>query len=276
MKKIYAFLFVFSLLIMNGFGQEKTSLSQIVNLAGKQRMLGQRLAKDKVFIEVNQLKDKAEIEQEKAAKAFEYGIQQIKNYAPTPTIKYKVGLQEYAFQYYKKEIFSKSNASMVDVVKTNTMFLAICDDLVTELIKYSKVKTKEMDDLNNRYILEKIAEATGASGKLRYLTQRLTLYFAMREFAITTVTPQEIDKIFKTMDENLNYLTILEFNTLEIDEALSEVQFHWSKIKQALYSDGVINLNKNEVTAKELFDLANTVLQKANTATKMYADLNKS
>lgn len=276
MKKIKALLFIFSLLMVKGFAQEKSYLSQIVNLAGKQRMLGQRMAKDKVFMEANQLKDKAEIEQQKAAEAFEYGIQQIKDYAPTPTIKYKVGLQEYAFQYYKDEVFSKSDESMEAVVKKNTMFLAICDDLVTELIKYSKIKTKEIDDKNNRYILEKIAEATGASGKLRYLTQRLTLYFAMKEFAVTTVTPLEIDEIFKTMDKNLNYLTILEFNTLEIDEALSEVHFHWSKIKKALYTDGVIDLNKNEITAKQLFDLANTVLQKANTATKMYADLNKS
>ncbi|MGY6648780.1 type IV pili methyl-accepting chemotaxis transducer N-terminal domain-containing protein [Wenyingzhuangia sp. IMCC45574] len=276
MKKIYTLFIMFSMFFVVANGQEKLHLSHIVNLAGKQRMLGQRIAKDKVFIKANQLKENAEVEQEKAIAAFESGLAKIKSYAPTETIKYKVSVQEYAFKYYKKEVLKGSNSSMEDVINTNTIFLAICDDLVTELIKYSKIKTKENKDKNQRYILEKIAEATGASGKLRYLTQRLTLYFAMREFAITTVKPAEIDEIFKTMDENLNYLTILEFNTLEIDDALSQVQYHWSKIKKAIYTDGVIDLNKSQITAKELFNLANTVLQKANTATKMYADLNKS
>ncbi|MDB4297734.1 hypothetical protein N9901_03160, partial [Flavobacteriaceae bacterium] len=100
--------------------------------------------------------------------------------------------------------------------------------------------------------------------------------FAMDDFEVKTVSPVAVQTIIETMDSNLNYLTALSFNTLEIDDALSEVHYYWSQLKNSLYFNGNVSLIKTEMDGEKLFDLCNTVLGKANTATKMYADLNKS
>lgn len=276
MNKLHIFILALILTINNSFSQQKTYLSDAVNAAGKQRMLGQRMAKNKVFLEADEHTDYAKKELEGAIAAFNTGLSKLKDFAPTDILKYKIAVQEYAFKSYKKTIIENSKKSMKEVIKTNTLFLAICNDVVTELIKYAKVKSAQNPDKNKKYVLTKIAEATGASGKLRYLTQRLSLYFAMNEYEIQRVSPGEIHKIIQTMDKNLNYLTVLEFNTMEIDDALSDVQYHWSSLKRALYKNGQIDLSTNKINALQLYKLCNTILGKANTATKMYADLNKS
>jgi len=201
------------------FTQKKVHLGQAVNIAGKQRMLGQRMAKDKLFIEVNKKTKFTKKEQAAAIAAFEFGVKTLKTFAPTREIKHKVDIQEFAYKRYKELILDSSRKSLEEVIDYNTMFLTICDDVVTSIIEYSRTKSDTGVSKNQKYILENIAKATGASGKLRYLTQRLTLYFSLNAYDIEKITPREIDEIVRTMEKNLNYLTVLEFNTLEIDDS---------------------------------------------------------
>jgi len=255
--------------------QMKTYLSNAVNVAGKQRMLGQRMAKNKIFIKANKKTSIASKELEKTILAFEKGLKVLKDFAPSPAIRHKVEIQEYTFKTYKKNILDRSNESLKDIINTNTLFLAICDDVVTELINYSKTLPKNELNKHQTYVIDKIAEATGASGKLRYLTQRLTLYFSMDEFGFKDISPKQLDEIIKTMDKNLNYLTVLEFNTIDIDDSLSQVHYYWSQLKKKLYLNGKINMETKKINASLLYGICNTILDKANTTTKMYADLNK-
>jgi len=270
-------LVIFSLLSISVFSQRRTYLSQAVNLAGKQRMLGQRMAKDKMYAKAGVKEDFAKKEMRKAIEAFKYGLGYLKEFAPTQEIKHKIDIQEFAFKYYLSMIESNSRSSIQDVINSNTLFLAVCDDVVTSLIKYAKIKNIAIDDKNQSYVIENIAKATGASGKLRYLTQRLTLYYALNRFKIKTVTPKDIDTIVKTMEKNLNYLTVLEFNTLQIDDSLSEVLYYWNELKSKIYTkEGIVDMNSKRINTVELLEICNNVLNKANTTTKMYADLNKS
>ncbi len=267
-------LVLISFIYIHSFSQKKPYLSQAVNLAGKQRMLGQRIAKDKLYIEANKKTKFAKKEQESAIAAFEYGIKYLRSFAPTKEIKHKIDIQEFTFKVYKDLIQETTKKSMNEVVECNTLFLGICDDVVTSLIEYSK--TKSNSDKNKNYVLQNIAKATGASGKLRYLTQRLTLYYALNAYEVKRISPKEINTIVQTMEKNLNYLTVLEFNTLEIDDSLSEVLYYWNELKSKLYTNGKVKMRSKKINAEELFDLCNTVLAKANATTQMYADLNKS
>lgn len=277
MKNLYLLITILLLSATTALqAQTKTYLSNAVNLAGKQRMLGQRMAKNKVFLAANQKKSFATKELQKTIAGFEKGLNILKDFAPNKKIAHKVAIQEYFFNKYKTIITERSDASLKEILDTNTLFLAVCDDVVTELINYSKTLKNSKVNKHKRYVIDKIAEATGASGKLRYLTQRLTLYFSINEFGFKKITPLQIDEIIKTMDSNLGYLTILEFNTLDIDDSLSEVQYYWSQLKGFLYKeDGTVNMKPKKINAVSLYDLCNTILAKANATTKMYADLNK-
>jgi len=257
------------------FSQAEMSLTQAINIAGKQRMLGQRMAKNKVFIKANKKKNIATKELENTIINFQKNLKILKSFPSTPEIKHKIAIQENIYNSYKKAILNKNKESLLEVAETNSLFLNICDDLVTELIKHSKTLPKTETNKHKNYVIDKIAEATGASGKLRYLTQRLTLYFAMNEFGFKNITTTQLNEIVKTMEVNLNYLTILEFNTLDIDDSLSQVSYYWNQLKNSLYEEGNLNINTKKINASLLYDLSNTVLEKANKATKMYADLNK-
>jgi len=258
------------------FTQKKVHLGQAVNIAGKQRMLGQRMAKDKLFIEVNKKTKFAKKEQAAAMAAFESGINVLKTFAPTREIMHKVEIQEFAYKRYKDLILNSSRKSLEEVIDCNTVFLSICDDVVTSIIEYSRTKSNIGVSKNQKYILENIAKATGASGKLRYLTQRLTLYFSLDAYQVREIRAKEIDRIVRAMEKNLNYLTVLEFNTLEIDDSLSEVLYEWAKLKTSLYKNGTIDLKSGNIDPEEFFELCNTILEKANATTQMYADLNES
>jgi len=274
MKKTYYIILTLLIGYNTLIAQEKTYLSEAINIAGKQRMLGQRMAKNKVYITASKRTEIAEIELKETILGFKKGLRTLKDFAPNSTIKHKIEIQEYIFNTYKEAILSKNKSSLNEIIKTNTLFLDVCDDVVTELINHSKSISN--NNPNSEYLIQHIAEATGASGKLRYLTQRLTLYYAIHKFDINTVTPNEIDLIVKTMEENLNYLTVLEFNTLEIDDALGKVNYYWKQLKDNLYKDGKVDINTKNLSTDSLYDLCNTILKEANTATKMYADLNKS
>lgn len=272
-KTLSVFIIMFYSII--SFSQANLSLTQAINIAGKQRMLGQRMAKNKLFIKANKKTSIATKELQNTIIDFQKGLKILKNFAPTQAIKHKIAIQENIYNSYKKAILNKSKESLLEVANTNTLFLNICDDVVIELIKHSKSLPKNEANKSQNYVIDKIAEATGASGKLRYLTQRLTLYFALNEFGTQKVSPFELKEIISNLDENLNYLTILEFNTIDIDDALGQVTYYWGQLKDKLYQDGNIHMNSSKINAFTMYDLSNTILEKANNATKMYADLNK-
>ena len=276
MKNYYLLLITILLFTNNALdAQTKTYLSNAVNIAGKQRMLGQRMAKDRVFMAANKNKIAASKELENTIINFEKSLKILEDFAPNETIKHKVTVQSYVFKKYKKAVNSRSLASLNDVIETNTMFLTVCDDVVNELINYSKTLNSEGGNNHQKYVIDKIAEATGASGKLRYLTQRLTLYYSLNEFGFKKITPLEIEDISKKIDLNLGYLSVLEFNTLEIDDSLSEVQYYWNQLKGFIYKDGKIDLTSKKINAVAMYNLCNTILGKANATTKLYTDLNK-
>ncbi len=276
MKNYYLLLITILLFTNNALdAQTKTYLSNAVNIAGKQRMLGQRMAKDRVFMAANKNKIAASKELENTIINFEKSLKILEDFAPNETIKHKVTVQSYVFNKYKKAVNSRSLASLNDVIETNTMFLTVCDDVVNELINYSKTLNSEGGNNHQKYVIDKIAEATGASGKLRYLTQRLTLYYSLNEFGFKKITPLEIEDISKKIDLNLGYLSVLEFNTLEIDDSLSEVQYYWNQLKGFIYKDGKIDLTSKKINAVAMYNLCNTILGKANATTKLYTDLNK-
>ncbi len=276
MKNYYLLLITILLFTNNALdAQTKIYLSNAVNIAGKQRMLGQRMAKDRVFMAANKNKIAASKELENTIINFEKSLKILEDFAPNETIKHKVTVQSYVFNKYKKAVNSRSLASLNDVIETNTMFLTVCDDVVNELINYSKTLKNEGGNNHQKYVIDKIAEATGASGKLRYLTQRLTLYYSLNEFGFKKITPLEIEDISKKIDLNLGYLSVLEFNTLEIDDSLSEVQYYWNQLKGFIYKDGKIDLTSKKINAVAMYNLCNTILGKANATTKLYTDLNK-
>jgi len=249
------------------FAQEPANLYDALNIATKQRVLAQKMAKDKLFLEVNKKTNIAQKELEKSTTEFEKNLHLLKNFALTKQMLHEIEEQEFAYRLYKDLILETTKKSMSEIVKHNSLFLSICDDVVKNIITYSKANTTQ--NKNKKYITENIALATSAASRVKLLSQRLVLYYGLNIYKIENIKPNQIKDISKKIENNLNYLTLLEFNTLEIDDSLGEVVFLWNQIKSEIN-------NSDKISPLELFDLCNEILIKADNTTQLYVDLNKS
>ena len=264
MKKILTFVAICVSLLLNS--QNKSEMSKAIDLASIQRVLVQQMAKDKLFIEVNNKTSVAEKELEQAIISFEKNLETLKNLAPNKKIKHEIQEEEFAYRYYKHLILQTTKKSMHEIVDYNSVFLAICDDVVKEFTEQSFLKNTSK---NEKYLAENINKATSAAHRIKLLSQRLTLYYALNNFKFTKVETKKIQRMSMTIENKLNYLTLLEFNTLDIDDSLGELVFLWNLIKTKISDD------KEALPADELFDLCNLVLNKAEITSELYLNLNK-
>jgi len=252
------------LFFFQSFSQKTLNLFDAVNLANKQRVLVQTMAKDKLFIEVGEKTSTAKKELQLAVTEFERNLEQLKTFAPTKDIKHEIIEEEFAYNYYKKLIMDTTKKSMNEIVKYNGIFLSICDDVVRNLIIHSKTNNQ-----NQKYIVKNTSRATSAAIRINLLSQRLALYYALNEFNISKVDKQTLTNLENKVENNINYLTLIEFNTLEIDDSLGELVFIWHQVK------GKLSESK-KVSANTLFDLCNEIATKAKKTKSLYINLNKS
>lgn len=278
MKKIY-YLLIFAFTFTQGFSQknttsEKITLADAMEIAIRQKTLCQRMAKDKLYIEAKKNKAKADRELDRTIAEFHKGIEDLKKFTPTEDLKLKVAVQEYTFETYKETILKTSRKSMRKIVMTNTLFLTICDDLVKELSNYSRTIDPKLSR-RQKYTRKKIDDITRISGTISYTTQRLALYYAMNSFEIQKIESDKLLKIIKSITDDLKRLTVSEFNTIGIDDSLSELIYYWSKLRSQLTTKGRdLKVTSEDFAETELFEATNTVLEKANQVTRLYAKLN--
>jgi len=255
--------------------EKKISLSEAIEITINQKTLCQRMAKDKLYIEARRNKTKADRELDRTISAFSNGLLKLKTFAPTDDIKLKIAVQEYTFETYQQSILKTSKKSMIKIMKTNTLFLSICDDLVKEFSNYSRSINP---NLNTReiYARQQIDNFTKISGTISYNTQRLALYYAANSFEISEVDDRRIISIINRISRDIKTLTISEFNTLEIDDSLSELVYYWSKLKsQIINKERKLIETSEDFSEIELFEATNTVLDKANEMISLYAKLNE-
>lgn len=268
--------FVIALVLLSKLNaQVKVSVSEAVNIASSQRMLSQRMAKDKVYLTAHKNIKEAEKELKYTIYAFENDLKILKDFAPTEAIKQKIKAEEHAFEFYKKQILDDSKKSLNAVIHTNTLFLDICDDLVTEILNYKKSQATKQTSTNNNSI-KPTTEVSQSAGKLRYLTQRLNLYYVLNEFDYQNISSLEFENIVKTIDQNIDYLTVLDKKNIQIDEEINKIRFDWLKLKKAIYTDDHIDLEHKKINPKKLNKICNGINYKTNVTEKMYSELNQS
>jgi len=255
------------LIYINSHSQIQQSLSEALKIASQQRMLAQRMAKNKNYIKGNIRTEKIKEELKKATDEFEYGTQYLRDFAPSKEIKHKVDIMEYSFRTYKKAILNNSKNSFEDTYKNNTLFLSICTDVVNSLIEYSKIKNLTITNKNQNYIIKNKFEASNNVGKLTYLSQRLNLYYSFHDFKIKKTSSKEIEEIANEIEKILNYLTSREFNTIDIDDSLSHILIDWSQLRKKLYTNDRISLKSANISSTYFFDTCNNI---SNRAEKTY------
>ncbi len=266
-KKLLPFIIILFVLFKNHAQTTKLSYTDAISIADKQRMLIQQMAKNKLFIEVNSRVNESEKDLKNNILEFELALEVLKDFAPNDDAKLKLEVQELIFKSYKKLLLETTKKSMNEVISMNTLFLRTSNTIFEDFIINFKSEFK----INNKLTKNLLK----ASGTLKYMAQRISLYHTIHHFKIKTIYPEEINAMIKKTDNALNYLTISEFNTLDIDDALSKVLYYWTDLKLKMNKSGKSKSGISKINPELLYDLSNIVSNKSLSITDMYIKLLK-
>ncbi len=222
-----------SLVLLYSTAFSNVSQNQLVNIAGKQRMLSQKIAK--VYLlnayGANMSSLKSELSISKIL--FERNLETLTNNANilfSKDVK-KAVIKErnkwIAFKAVIEQPLSESQAQRVLVMSDE--LLKICHDLVLKIKSESTSNSNLKTNIDLLNIIDK-------SGKQRMLSQRLCLYFTAKKIDLKNgnknyKTQNILYNIYNELDESLVDLLNSEVNSIEVEEAIGNTMLTFENIR---------------------------------------------
>ena len=274
LQKKVGLLIVFSLLMLSKGFSQAISDGTALNIAGKQRMLVERVAKDFVYKSLNLQREKAIKEQTTSTILFEEHLNILNNYAVNEAIKQKIALASKSWQEFKQvldyKVMNQQNATYV--FQESDKLLKLCDDVVNAIMIQIISKKSSLDKSPLRK--ELIASHTNSSGKMRMLIQRTALYYICYYQGITQ-RPHE-EELVNTVDFiqfSLKEIKHSPINEEEVNIAISGVETEWKTFVDAFQKEQKFDFSNKSITPENMFDLSNRLVNKIDKVTLAYAKM---
>ena len=233
-----------------------SNIKELINVAGKQRMLSQRIAKDYLYIGKKVAVDKATKQLEKSLKEFTRSQKFLDQSIPDPEIKNLitfVNLSESELEETAKKPFSLDNAQLV--LDLSESMLEGSQYIVDSL----KGQAKQKDSV-----------VVATSGKQRMLAQRIAKYYIAYQSGIKDKnTVDQMKTTVKLFDNNNKALLNNVGNTTEISQELQRVNRLW-KIVHKFY----LNIEKGGLPFI-VFTSTDDITGKMDAITEEYSKLKR-
>lgn len=270
MKKIIV---AFTMLLTLALQSQELTPTEFIDVAGKQRMLSQKIAKDYLIIsyaeydKAFELSSKVKIDYKVARSVFKRNLEMLFNNTDIDKKILKLLKEESdTWEALKKEIDKEKTAERaVKCVELANVLLEKSNNVVLEAQRRFSTSGSEKKDLLN--IINK-------SGKQRMLSQRLCLLFMnqkMQKFLDKKKRGKlySIDEVFDKMDTDIGDLLVSKYNTLaKTDGNIGEisVEFDVLKDKKEIFING-------HLTATEVFEVTNNLTSLFNELTFKYSKI---
>jgi len=229
---------------------------ELINIAGKQRMLSQRIAKDYLYAGKN-------IASSKANKQLKSSLEELLsshkklvksiNDSDIANLLAFVEMSTEDFESTAKENFSIDNAQLI--IDLSESMLEGSQYVVDSLKKTVKINESKI---------------VGIAGKQRMLAQRIAKYYIAYQAGIKDKnTIDQMKKAVSVFNESHKKLMSNETNTPEINRKLNEIDRLW-KIVYKFY----LNIEKGGLPLI-VFNTTDNITKKMNNITGLYVELYK-
>ena len=269
-----SFFIIFSLFLLAKSNAQTISDGTALNIAGKQRMLVERVAKDFVCKSLNLQKEKAIKEQATSTILFEEHLSILNTYAVNDAIKQKIALASKSWQEFKTvleyKVMNQQNAAYV--FQESDKLLKLCDDVVNAIVIQIISKKSSLDKSPLRK--ELIASHTNSSGKMRMLVQRTALYYICYYQGITQKPhEQELINTVDFIQFSLKEIKNSPINDEEVNGAILGVEAEWKIFVDAFQKEQKFDFSNKSITPESIFDLSNRLVNKIDKVTLAYAKM---
>ena len=235
-----------------------SKMENIVDIAGRNRMISQKIAKDYIYIGNKVALGTAKIELKNALDEFGKNLSKIKLSVNDSEVKNMIDFVDMSFGDFKsviKEPFNLDNAQIV--LDLSESLLEGSQYIVDGLTKNSSKTAKSAKD-----------KLIAKSGKQRMLAQRIAKYYMTYQSGIKDKnTVRQMKDAVKEFEENLKFLMANPGNTVQINNKLNEVNRLW-KIVHNFY----LGIEKGGLPFI-VFKSTNDITKEMDDITKLYDKL---
>ncbi len=232
----------------------KKDAIKLIDIAGKQRMLSQRIAKDYLYIGKKIAVDKASKQLQESLKEFKAGQAKLEESINDPEIKNLLAFVDLSLGELEgivKTKFTLDNAQLV--LDLSESMLEGSQYVVDSLKKIANVKESKI---------------VATSGKQRMLAQRIAKYYIAYQAGIKDKnTVDQMRAAVKEFSQNHKLLMENRDNTATINQKLAQVDRLW-KIVYKFY----LNIEKGGLPFI-VFTTTDDITKKMDTITKLYIQL---
>ena len=239
------------------YASEVTSdMIQLVDLAGKQRMLSQRIAKDYMYAGKGIASSKASKQLATSLKELKLAHKKLVASINNPEIVNLLTFVEMSsedFEATAKEKFTPDNAQLI--LDLSESMLEGSDYVVTSLKETTGLKESKIIDM---------------AGRQRMLAQRIAKYYIAYQSGIKDKnTVEQMKKAVKLFTESHATLMANTTNTPEINRELNKIDRLW-KIVYKFY----LNIEKGGLPLI-VFNTTDDINKKMNKVTTLYVEVSK-
>ncbi len=225
---------------------ENVTANQMVNIAGKQRMLSQKMAKVYLFKAYGANLATLNSELNISKIIFERNLETLTINSDklfSSVVRKSINKEKTTWNTFKS-ILNKpvSESNVLKILELSSQLLKDSHAVVV------KIKKENIDAsfATNPDLLEIIDK----SGKQRMLSQRLCLYFIAKKFALKNKNKNFRNDValystFNELDESLGSLLNSELNNMNVEEAVGQTMFTFENLRaqKSEFLDGTASLN---------------------------------
>lgn len=263
MKKIFTIIALFALTAISA---QQLNPSQMINIAGKQRMLSQKIAKAYFMKALGY--NSASISKDLSISKiiFQRNVETLNSNALSifnSKVKTAVDIEAKSWSAFSKIIeLPATKANAKKVLDGANRVLQSAQNVVTSM-ENGNINTAKFT--NQKALLSTI----NLSGKQRMLSQRACLYYVAAKLFNQKENYDMLSALFHDIDSALLNLLNSELNTPDIEEAIGNALLTFEDLRSKRESF----LNGN-VSPELVFDTTNTLTKQFDKVTHLYSELN--